>query len=95
MLLHPVSRPSICELWLPRASPSTHMHVDKGAGPTKKPQHVPSVETTAGKLCACMCGGRRAGGGEDMDVHPQHVCACTLGQPGMRVHTRCTSVQPL
>lgn len=25
---------------------------------------------------------RHVGGGEDVSVHPQHVCTCTLGQPG-------------
>lgn len=83
---------SVCELPLPRASPSTHMGGGVGAGPAAGPQHVSSAETTAGMLCACMCATDMCvwGAGDDAGVHPQHVCTCTLGQPGIvSAHTVC------
>lgn len=53
---------SLCKLQLPRASPSTHVHVHMGGGPAEGPQYVSGIETTAGMLCALMCAtGRQAG----------------------------------
>lgn len=66
---------SICELPLPRASPSTHMGGGVGVGPAAGPQHVSSVETTAGMLCACMCATDMWGGRVMMRVCTHSMCA--------------------
>lgn len=93
-ILWPVSHPS--ELRLPRASPLTHVHVGARMGPSEGTQRAPSVETTAGTLCACMAVGEQAGARTWMCTHS--VCVCVrvhTGQPGMHVHMRCATVQPL
>lgn len=78
-ILWPVSHPS--ELRLPRASPLTHVHVGTRIGPSEGTQRAPSVETTAGTLCARMVVGEQAGARTWMCTHSVCVCvyACTRG----------------